>query len=222
MLLRIRPPVRRKRASRKLNCSALKCLETRQNFDMATTAALAETNLPLPNVEESWNLLSQAIVRSAEHTIGFTKRRNQDWFDENVSGIRELLDTRNKALAAFLHDPSSDRLKRRWHDSRAHAQRALRTMQNEWWLHKAAELQGFADSGDLQNFYGALKQVYGPVNRSLVPVRSADGSRMLTSEDEILHRWHDYYRDLLNTHNACDPSLLDNIEYLPEVPELDD
>ena len=85
----------------------------------------------------------------------------------------------------------------------------------------ASEVQGYADSGDLQNFYAALRKVYGPSDQSLAPVRSQDGSALFTNEREIMDRWKEHYSSLLNTRNASNHRSLENIPQLAIITELD-
>ena len=92
-------------------------------------------------------------------------------------------------------------------------------MENTWWLRLADEVQGYADSGDLHNFYDALKRVYGPTNRSLAPVRTQDGMALLASKHEIMERWREHYSTLLNTRN---PSTADCLEIIPSHPLVEE
>ena len=78
-------------------------------------------------------------------------------------------------------------------------------MENAWWIRKSEEIQQYADAGDQQKFYSALREVYGPSDRSLAPVKTADGARLLVNKNEILNRWKEHYSTLLNTNNPCDP-----------------
>ena len=109
-----------------------------------------------------------------------------------MQGIRQIIDAKNKALAASLSNPSSTYLRVKYKQAPSHCQRILRNMENDWWLKLAAEIQGYADTGDLQNFHAALKQVHGPTDRSLAPVRSRTGDVLLTGKSEILNRWKDH------------------------------
>ena len=224
--LRVRPPIRRRPANKKLNCTALGSEQTRTNFQNAMTARLCN---PLPHgIEEGWKSLSTAAAAVAEEQLGRAPRKHRDWFDPNLPGFREALDNRNKALAASLSNPSSVYLKNNYREARSNCQRALRNMENEWWLKLAAEIQGYADAGDLQNFHTALKQVYGPSDRSLAPVRSRDGRTLHTDKNEIISRWKEHYSVLLNTDNPSDPQLLnlipqrDTASHMDSLPTLEE
>ena len=52
-------------------------------------------------------------------------------------------------------------------------------MQDNWWSNKADELQNLADRHD-NRFYKELKAVFGPSTSAAAPLRSEDGSTLLT------------------------------------------
>ena len=114
--------------------------------------------------------MNSSYELSLEAVLGHAPGKNQDWFDANLPEIHEVINAKNKAHAASLSNPSSTFLRRRYREARSNSQRDLRRMENDWWLNLASEIQGYADSGDLQNFHSALKQVYGPSYHSLAPV----------------------------------------------------
>lgn len=222
--LHIRPPIRKRPAKKKLNCNSLKSANAKTKLEMAISHHMAAA----PNledledyIEDEWTHLAQAVFDAAEEVLGFARTKNKDWFDDNIVSIRELLEAKNKAHQSALRNPFSGYLRHQWQNKRAEAQRSLRAMENEWWLKVASDLQGFADSGDLQNFYSSLKRVFGPTNRSMTPVRSLDGTHLLTSKNQILNRWQEHYQSLLNTRNPCDPAQLDDIPDRPTVQEMD-
>ena len=128
------------------------------------------------NIEEEWLKIAEAVCSSAEGLVGYFGRRNKDWFEDNCTELKQLLDEKHNAHAAYVPNPSSRFLKGKWQEARTRVQRTLRETENQWWLNKAKEIQRFADANDQQNFYSALKQIYGPRNRTLAPVRTVDGA----------------------------------------------
>lgn len=82
-------------------------------------------------------------------------------------------------------------------------------------------MQGYADSGDQQQFYSALKAAHGQKRAAQCPVRSRDGDSLLTEREDILSCWAEHYRELLNTDNLVDPSLLKELSTLPTIQDLD-
>ena len=83
-------------------------------------------------------------------------------FDDNNGTIRVLLRAKNEAHAAKLRNPHSAALHDKWKDLRSTAQRELRHMENQGWIEKAHQIQQYADNNELQKFYEAIKEVYGP------------------------------------------------------------
>nr|VZI28950.1 unnamed protein product [Spirometra erinaceieuropaei] len=75
-------------------------------------------------------------------------------------------------------------------------------MQDAWTASKAEEIQVYADRNEWKNFFSAIKAVYGPPTKGLAPLLSADGSTLLTEKTQILQRWAEHFRDVLNRPSA--------------------
>jgi len=95
-------------------------------------------------------------------------------------------------------------------------------MKEKWWRDKATELQEAADSHDMKRFYDGLKSVYGPKASGSVPVRSLDGTTLITDRRQILHRWAEHFQSVLNLLTAFYDSVLDEIPQLAPASQLDD
>nr|VZI24094.1 unnamed protein product [Spirometra erinaceieuropaei] len=87
-------------------------------------------------------------------------------------------------------------------------------MQDAWTARKAEEIQGYADRNEWKNFFSTIKAVYGPPTKGTAPLLSADGSTLLTEKTQILQRWAEHFRGVLNR-----PSVISEaaIERLPQV-----
>ena len=62
-------------------------------------------------------------------------------------------------------------------------------MQNDLWTGLAERTPRDADMGDKCAFYEALKAIYGPSYQIQAPLRSSDGSTLLSDKEAILQRW---------------------------------
>lgn len=93
-------------------------------------------------------------------------------------------------------------------------------MQNKWWAKKAQEIQSFADKNDMHNFYNAVKTIYGPINRCITPLKTADGLTVLKDQNSILLRWAEHFDTLLNQDSDADPTILDELPKLPPIHNL--
>ena len=71
-------------------------------------------------------------------------------------------------------------------------------MQKDWWTKLATETQNYGDTNDAHNFYNSIKQAFGPISQSMVPVRSLDASTLIRDAEGITRRWAEHYSTLLN------------------------
>jgi len=192
--IRIRPPVRKQKPQRRLNMSGLGRRADLSNLREAISSNLAQVSdcSPLPfqsssDATKQWDTLSKAVLDAAVDTLGYSTRKHQDWFDSNDAEIQTLLNEGNAAFAAKFRNPNSVELQRRWALERSQLQKRLREMENTWWLSKATETQNYADANMANQFYEAIKAVYGPKSHSTNPVRTEDGITLIKNKD-ILSR----------------------------------
>ena len=131
------------------------------------------------------------------------------------------LSEKNAAHTATLRNPSSLILRQRFAAERAVAQRRLRQLENNWWQDLAREIQGYADTNNIQKFYDATKRMYGPQKRSCAPVRDVDGT-LIKDSDGIRNRWAQHFSTLLNHQTNTDHSILEELPTLPMQDHLDE
>ena len=168
-----------------------------------------------------WDRLSRLLLIGASTVLGVNQKRNRDWFDDNYSEIKRLLEERNSLHAATLNGKSPE-LRGRYAELRATVQRRLRGMEEAWWVELAETMQRHADTGNQQEFYSTLKAAYMPTFRAPFPVRSRDGETLITDKEGTLKRWAEYFAGLLNGGNDFDPTLLEEMPDAPTFWEMDD
>ena len=72
------------------------------------------------------------------------------------------------------------------------------------------------------SFLKLSKPCSGPRTRhSFHPVRSKDGSTLIKDQQGILARWAEHLSELLNSINAHNPNLLDQLPQFPFISGLD-
>ena len=59
------------------------------------------------NVETYWTSFRDKVYAASLETLGTTVRNKKDWFDENYSEVKVLLQEKNTLHRAFQNDPSS-------------------------------------------------------------------------------------------------------------------
>ena len=175
-LLRLRwrkkPTLRANTPRKKYNISAFQDPQFVEQY----RAALEHQLDGCPSADDpdaAWDDLKAAIAKAAQETIGYAKRRHQDWFDDNDVTVASLIERKRRARLAWEDCPSSTTKKAAFQRAKAEAQTALRNMQNDWWTKKAEEIQGFADRHESRNFYAAIREVYGPWKPSLHTVEAS-------------------------------------------------
>ena len=205
---------------RKLDVAKLKNRSCQDELKIAITAALrnnqAENNVP----QELWSKMSTATFNASAEILGFTKKKNADWFNENESEIQELIRERNTALRSKLSNPSQYNISK-LKAARATLQRKLREMENNWWLRKAEIMQQEADINNSAGFFKSLKEVYGPQAKTSSTLLSNDGTSVITEPSKLVDRWKEYFSTLLNAITDTDEIILNRITPYPQRQELD-
>nr|VZH89068.1 unnamed protein product [Spirometra erinaceieuropaei] len=222
MRIRLQP---RRRPQGKLNVALLSLPAHRLHFSNELAQQL--DNLPIAataydaaaaaaenaSVENRWCQLRDTVQSTVLAVLGRAPRQHQDWFDDNDAAIRNLLAEKNRLHKAYVDHPTEDN-KAAFYRSRRQLHQRLREMQDAWTARKAEEIQGYADRNEWKNFFSAIKAVYGLPTKGTAPLLSADGSTLLTEKTQILQRWAEHFRGVLNR-----PSVISDaaIERLPQV-----
>ncbi|XP_076041882.1 uncharacterized protein LOC143025761 [Oratosquilla oratoria] len=217
--LEIRPQQRSAPPTKKLNIASLGDPEVCAQFRCNVAESLMQHDQRL-DLGTKWTRLHSDLYNCAVDTLRFKRKHHQDWFDQNSSRIHQLLEEKKKAHDAHLNNPQSSALKNRFTNIRAEVQRELRQMENEWWQARATELQQYADSNNSHGFYNAVKAFYGPKRHSNHPVRAADGTTLLKSNEQITSRWAEHFNTLLNQVNPIIPTIFDSLPNLPTMVSL--
>ena len=150
---------------RRLDTARLKDPVTQQLLSAKIKYALERAPLEEgTQIDRMWGATRDAIYKASFDSVGTTKRRHQDWFDENDQHIQNLLENKRTLHQMTLTPNASEEDKSRYRDACHEVQAKLRVMKDEWWDAKATEVQGFADRHEEKEFYSALKEVYGPTH----------------------------------------------------------
>ncbi|BHF82144.1 hypothetical protein SprV_0802528100 [Sparganum proliferum] len=232
MRIRLQPRRRpqRKRPPGKLNVALLYLPahhlhfsnELAQRLDNLPIAAAAAADVAAENasVENRWCQLRDTIQSTALAVLGRARRQHQDWFDDNDAVISNLLAKKNRLHKAYVDHPTADN-KAAFYRSHRQLQQRLREMQDAWTARKAEEIQGYADRNEWKNSFSAIKAVYGPPTKGTAPLISADGSTLLTEKTQILQRWAEHFRGVLNRPSTISDAAIDRLPQVETNADLD-
>ncbi|BHF85225.1 hypothetical protein SprV_1002838800 [Sparganum proliferum] len=190
------------------------------NLPIAATADDAAAAAENASVENRWCQLRDTIQSTALAVLGRSPRHHQDWFDDNDAAIRKLLAEKNRLHKAYVDHPTADK-KAAFYRSRRQLHQRLREMQDAWTARKAEEIQGYADHNEWKNFFSAIKAVYGPPTKGTAPLLSADGSTLLTEKTQILQRWAEHFRGVLNRPSTISDAAIDRLPQVETNADLD-
>ena len=224
MKLQVKPAKRPqgKKVPKKLDTAKLKESSTKQLLVQNLNENLSGLQLNSGDVEQDWVNFRDQVYSTAKETVGVTKRKHQDWFDENDPHIQALLDEKESRFKVHLSDPTSASKKNAYIQAKSVVQKELRAMQDTWFSNKAKEIQGYADSGNMKMFYASLSAVYGPQASGSSPVLSADGKTLHTEKEQILERWAEHFQSVLNRPSTINDDAIDRLEQLQVNNQMDD
>ena len=173
--------------------------------------------------EKQWKQMKTILQETTTEVVGLsTRKKTKDWFDEADTEIQELLEKKRSCHNHLLAKPDDQASKAAYKTACSTLQTKLRTMQNDWWTRLAERTQRYADMVDMCAFYEALKAVYGPSHQIQAPLRSSDGSALLTDKEAILQRWSEHFEGLFSDRRIVQESSLAKIPQVDVELELDD
>ncbi|BHF85770.1 hypothetical protein SprV_1002894200 [Sparganum proliferum] len=162
-----------------------------------------------------------AVVQStALAVLGRARRQHQDWFDDNDAAIRNLFAEKNRLRKAYLGHPTHEH-RAAFYRSRRHLQQRLREMQDVCTARKAKEIEWYADRNGWKNFFSTIKAVYGPPTKGTAPLLSADGNTLLTEKSQILQRWAEHFRGVLNRPSTISDAAIVRLPQVETNVDLD-
>ncbi|BHF59291.1 hypothetical protein SprV_0100224800 [Sparganum proliferum] len=138
----------------------------------------------------------------------------------SVENRCNLLAEKNRLHKAYLDHPTDDN-RAAFYRSRRLVQRRLREMQDAWTARKAEVIQGYADRNEWKNFFSAIKAVYSPPTKGTAPILSADGNTLLTEKTQILQRWAEHFRGVLNRPSTISDAAIARLPQVETNVDLD-
>lgn len=202
----------------KFDVSKLKDSSYATEFQRSVEEKLSRTSPSDQNVHDGWELLKSLLNDSCLEVLGKTTRV-RDWFDENEKDITHLIEAKRKALTAWRNHPTSADKKAEYRRAKAVVQKRTRQMKDAWWRRKAAEMQLLADKNNTRAFFAATKEIYGPTNYGIAPLKTVDGV-LLKDKNAITCRWKEYFHDLLNREATVDEEAIAELQQRPTNEQL--
>ena len=81
--------------------------------------------------EEQWKQMKTILQETTAEVVGLSTRKHQDWFDEPVKEIQELLERKRSCHNQLRAKPNDQAAKAAYKTACSTHQAKLRTMQND-------------------------------------------------------------------------------------------
>ncbi|VDL98989.1 unnamed protein product [Schistocephalus solidus] len=73
----------------------------------------------------------------------------------------------------------------------------------------------------MNSFLKAIKAIYGPCIKGTAPLLSSEGTTLLTEKSQILKRWAEHFRSVLNCSSAISDAAIDRLPQVDTNNDLD-
>ncbi|BHF65196.1 hypothetical protein SprV_0200820600 [Sparganum proliferum] len=164
------------------------CLQPRRRSQVNRLPGQRLASLPVAaatdenaSVENRWYQLRDTVQSTVLAALGCARRQRQDWLHVNDVAISILPSEKNRLPKACVNRPTDDK-NPAFYRSRRLVHQRLRGMQYAGRLTKPRR----------------SKAVYRPPTKATAPLLSADGSTLLNEKTQILQRWAEHFRGVLN------------------------
>nr|VZI36594.1 unnamed protein product [Spirometra erinaceieuropaei] len=131
-----------------------------------------------------------------------------DWFDDNDAAISDLLAEKNCLHKAYIDHLTNDNRDAFYRSRRLVQQRPRRGDPRT------------RDRDEWKNIFSAIKAVYGPLVKGTAPL-SADGRTLLTELTQILQRWAEHFRGILNRPSTISDAAIARLPQVETNADLD-
>ena len=109
------------------------------------------------NIGISWQTFSEKVYTASLDAIDTASRHHQDWFDNQNTDIKLLLEKKHNLHRSHQNDPTSTPKR----DAKQECQKGQWRMQNEWFDRKGKDIEIHSAGCNSKMFYSSLKVVYG-------------------------------------------------------------
>nr|VZI46786.1 unnamed protein product [Spirometra erinaceieuropaei] len=160
--------------------------------------------------------LRDAVHSTVLAVLGGTRRQHEDRFDDNDVILNNLLAEENNLLA-YVNGPN-DADRSAFHHCCRLAQQSVREIQDAWWTHKAKKMQEYDECNESNKLITAIEWIYGPSTNGNAPLLSSQGSTLLPENSQILKRWAEHFRSVLNYPSSISDAATDRRSGFPALP----
>lgn len=213
MMLRGKMKIRVRRKTRFGALRAAQRLDVTKLQDPNVCIAIKNHFNELNFENSTWDCLKKVIFDCGVNLLGQRKHSERDWYQDNATEINSLLAEKRFAYERLLGSlpEQSNSAKTAFLVVKKETQRRIRQLKNKWWLHLSEEIQLAYNTKNLKSFYSLIRQAYGPRSSLITPMKTKDGSAILTTAHEVRDRWMEHFRELFFNPSTVNFAAVDSI-----------
>ena len=145
-------------------------------------------------VDKQWENIRDAIVKSAEATVGFCKRhKNKPWFDEDCVKIAKV---RNEARIAWL-TKNTDETRNQFINIRQAAHNMFKNKKRQYLKRKIEEINENCQNNNVRDMYKGINNFRKGFQATTEMVKD-ENDNLITDSSGVLNTWKNYFDRLLN------------------------
>lgn len=188
---------RKPRARKRWNLGKFSDEEIKKDFQEEVSRKLAQAKTERseePSIEEMWQEISGAILDTTKEIIGESKPKDNEWYDDECQAAME---EKNKARMKLLKGRATRRAHEEYNEKKIYAYRLCRRKKREMVNTRLREIDENHEQNRARLFYKGIDYFRKDYKPKLTGCKSKDGV-LLGEEGEVLARWTEHYRELLN------------------------
>uniref|UniRef100_A0A8D9F872 Craniofacial development protein 2 n=1 Tax=Cacopsylla melanoneura TaxID=428564 RepID=A0A8D9F872_9HEMI len=166
------------------------------------------------SIDESWKNIKDSIVEAAK-CLGNKPKENNKWFDQEC---HRLLDNRNQKRREVLMEPTTENTNQ-YKEIRRETKRTFRKKKREKEKENLEKMEEDGRTNNMRSFYKRVKQTKQVHTTRNTVVRNKNDEPLFETK-EILHRWKEYFQELLNVQrDHATPELIKSSAEI-EIPKV--
>ena len=151
------------------------------------------------DINRDWQNLKQINLEAAKEfkLAKDGKNANHWWDDDCKRAIKEKNEIRKKCLTTRKTRANLDL----YHQKRTQANRICRKKKKEWLEGKIKQVNEIKRKRESRKFYKDVRNLSTRPTEMMLICKDKEGN-LLSERKQILERWQQYFKELLNTGNA--------------------
>ena len=149
------------------------------------------------------------LLRAATEKLGFRKSVKEEWLS---SDTWDLISERKRIRSKMLYCKESPELERSYKDKDKEAKKSARRDKRKRIEDSASRAEEAARTGNIQELYKITKMMPGNFTNTSNVVKDQNGN-ILSKESDIMDRWAEHFRSVLNRGDPTLPPAIDIDKY---------